>query len=321
MAKEIVAVDPGVVPLRTQAEFSPQPLNLTAKAELDALEKQINQGKNGTLEQATIVAQIATTAPQGVVVPEGTPVPDKFKFPDGTLADNRLKESLANLDSYLSAEKELSQIRQKKQQEQQAQIPQPQVYPQVYPQTYPNGYGYQPAPQGFQQVQAQPTFEERVNQDLQQNAGATIVNLMRAASVNAEERVISQVQDLRMKLELMEIAKDDPGIFTGDGLNKLRQTRIDNPWLDQSPTPWLNAYKLHGPINKTQPTVNQPVRNSAPILPGGQQPPTPQTAKVFTSEAELRDHLNQATSALPKDQQAKAQMEYIERVFANMVKR
>lgn len=325
-------VDPTKVPPATQAEFGPRPFGKETKNELDALEASINAQLSGQIPPVASPApapaaaigaqpesaippaiQSAVTAqvpPTGVPVPPGTHIPDKFRLPDGTLAAEKVQAALVNLERYLEKEREMSQRKQglPPNVEQAIPLPATPAYPYGYPGNPP---AYPQTAYGWPQPQ---TFEQRVNDDLQKDPGGTVVNLMRAAVANAEAQASMQTRDLRMKLELLEIAQSDPGVFTKEGLERLAQVREANPWLDNSPTPWTHAYRLAGPI---LPRIGQqatvpvqvgatpaPARMPAPILPGGQMPPAiPMSGPpTMTSESDLRRWLQDKAPNNPMKQ-------------------
>lgn len=305
----VPGVDVSTVPARVQAEFSANgPMERSVNDELARMEAEINAKLSpqqvptapvATIEppQAQVQAPTAQPAPlpAGIPTPPTVEVPEKFKNADGTLNEDRLNKSLVNLEHYLQLEKDMHQ----KGQQAQAPLQAPQMQ-----MPYPVQPQYAPAPE---------PFEARVNRDIQHDPGATVVNLMRAAVEQADQRAQAQVIDLRRRLELMEIGQKDPGVFTVEGAKALAGTIQENPWLLQSPTPWTLAYKIHGPITpqngrgNTAPQAAQQaqVRPSAPILPGGQPQPSVSAPRLpnVNSEADLRRYLNER---YPNNAQAQA---------------
>ena len=303
---EIPGADLNQVPGVVQAEFGRRPLDEKTNAELNALEQAINNQFAGKQPQAAPAPVVPVPEPLAQVQAPPPEVPKKFQTPEGNLDDGKLNQSLANLEAYLQAEKELTKLRQPQQ---------PQYAPQ--PPSYPP---YNPA---YPQYPPQIPIEQRVNQDLQSDPGATVINLMRAAVAESESRAKAQNADLARKLELMEIGRSDPGVFTQAGVEALRNTLRDNPWiLDSSPTPWTHAYKLHGPISKAPQgqapayTNVNPIRPSAPVLPGGQAPQGFASTPVITDLADLRRHL---VERFPNDPMKQAN--FLEKVMLESEKR
>jgi len=299
----LTAPDPGMISGTQRGEFGPQQMEKGTVDELSALEARINDQTptpQAPVNVQTLRVETPKEEPKGVAIPENVQVPEKFKTPEGNLDAEKLEKSLVNLEHYVNLEREASRLGQPQpppQQAQQFQQPQPQYQPQYQPQF------------------AQPTLEQRVSEDLQRDPGTTVVNLMRAAVLQAEQQSKAEVLGLRRKLELMEIAAKDPGIYTREGANKIEQTLKENPWLWASPTPFASAYRMNGPIspsNGTQATA--PQRRAAPILPGGQAPSIPSGSSI-TSEADLRRHLE---SRMPNDPMSQAN--HLERIIEEMAK-
>lgn len=283
------AVDLARVPGPVQAEFGKRDFDSKTKGELAAMETQINNllGGNATAPQtqvapASVFEPSAFQAPAPVTqtpAPVQPPVPAKFANPDGTLNEQKLEKSYVSLEQYLEKERELTRLKQ----------PQPPAY-------QPNPY-QQPAPQ-----YAPPRLEDQVNTDMRVDPGATVLNIARAAMMQAQATNEAANTELRRRLELMEMGQKDPAVFTAQGLEQITKTLTDNPWLWNSPTPYMNAYKMTGPITPriAQGVQQAPsVQRTAPILPGGQAPTgIPQAAQSFSTETDLRRALEQK---FPKD--------------------
>lgn len=354
---DIPGVNPQGIPAATRAEFGVRPLDKTTDAELKALEAEINSrlanpqppaapalpvqaapsgavptlppAPQAAVPPATTPAVPAQPAPVGpVAVPPGVQVPPKFQTPDGQLDAGKLEKSLQNLNDYLLKEQMISRYRQT------GMLP-PAAPPEMYPHGMAPMQGY-PPPMGYPPVYGapaapapapQPSFMERVHEDLSRDPAQTVINLMSAASEAARQKIEPQVRGLQMQLELIQISSADPWVFQKEGLDRLTQIRMENPWLDQSPTPWLHAYKLSGRGQGAAPTAQghgmpiAPARGNGipaapthvpPVLPGGQQPPTPvpSGAPIITSEADLRRYLNEKFTNNPR-----AQYEYLESVI------
>lgn len=330
----------GAIPGATQAEFGAggRPLPASAMVELDDLEAQIAREMGGQLPQVPVqqspakadipaipaqtpafqspspTSQDALQSPQTHVMPQGPQdaVPAPVAQPPQSQAP--IEASLTAIEQYLRAEGEIAAERAR--QAQALNQPIPQQFQQYPPQYAPMGYPQQPY--------GMPAPEQQLNADLSRDPGSTILNLFRAAVRQAENQSAAQNQELRRRLELWEIAQADPGVLTAKGVESLKKFRADRPWLDASPTPWLDAYRLHGPIAPRQTTpvqapgigagVSQPAhRPVAPIVPGAQ--PARGTPGVMPqmTEADLRRHLQSKHPGDPK-----AQFETLERLLAVM---
>lgn len=303
------APDPGTISGVQRGEFGPQQMASETVNELAALEAKINAAQEPPKEEAPLNVQTlrlekpAEQPPQGVKVPDNVEVPDKFKTPDGNLDPVKVEKSLVNLQAYLELEKTMTRPQQPSQ-------PQPQYQPQPqWQQPQPQYPQYAP-----QQWAPQIPLEQQVNADIQKDPGTTVVNLMRAAVMQAEQNSAATVTELRRRLELMEMAQTDPGVMTQDGINKLQKTIQENPWIWQSPAPWQTAYKIHGPIAQNGQQATAPRRASAPILPGGQAPAIPQGSTV-ASEADLRQLLSSRFKNDPMKQ-----ADFLEKIMLEMEK-
>lgn len=306
-AQTITAPDPGAISGTQRGEFGPQQMAPETTSELSALEAKINElsqaekqepKPEAPLNLQTLRLETPKEQPQGVKVPDNVQVPDKFKTPDGNLDPAKVEKSLVNLQTYLELEKSMNKPNGNAWQQ-----PTPQPQPYVPPQY-----------QGPQPWMAPPIpLEQQVNQDIQKDPGATIVNLMRAAVETAKQNSSATITELQRRLELMEMAQTDPAVMTQDGLNKLKNTLEQNPWLWNSPTPWQSAYRVHGPIANGQ-TATAPRRASAPILPGGQAPNVAQSSTV-ASEADLRQLLSNRFKNDPMKQ-----ADFLEQVMLEMEK-
>lgn len=290
----IEGANPAQISGGQRAEFGPQGFDSKTQSELDDLEKQIASASHTETkpETAPVPAAPPQTEAAGIPVPENVQVPEKFKTPDGRLDDEKLKKSLVNLEHYLKLERDMSQTQQAPQQ----------TAPQTQPQWAP------PVP-------AAPAFEARINEDLQRDPGNTVLNLMRAAVMQSQEISAKQNLDLRRRLELMEIAQNDPGIMTRQGAERLKNTLEENPWLWNSPTPWASAYRMSGPIApRNGNEAAAPQRRSAPILPGGPAPAVTQGVSI-TSEADLRRHLDERFAKLPNGERQMKEADFLEKIL------
>lgn len=300
----------GTIPAVTQAEFGARPLSQSDEAELKALEAQIEaqmQGKAAPPPPAPVApvvpmpAPTAEVPPPPVVPPMQPPpapvaeVPAKFLNQDGSVNVDNLEKSRLHLDAaiqkasqdYREKERELSRIR-----EQQRLLETGQMPPQV-PQGYPPGYPAQPP-------MAPVPFEQRVAQDYQANPAGTTLGLMQTAIDIAVQRAREEVADIKRDMELRQIAAEDPGALTPEGLAKLAQVRRDNPWIEASPQPWVAAYRQyrgqHGSLTpaRQESAITPPTRPTAPILAGGQQPPSPApSAPASFSPSDLKRYVEQ----------------------------
>lgn len=180
-------------------------------------------------------------------------VPEKFKAPDGSLDTAKLEKSLVNVEEALARYQDKEkQLRQK--QNEVNNLSRYQAAPNVAP--------VQPVAPNVQQVPLT-AFEIQVAQDLVNEAAANGYQMPHGQAI-AQARVLvkmteakaaheqSLTESLRIKLEdqdrrkeLEAIAQYDDSVLSPEGFDALSKIRELKPWINQSPTPWTEAYNYY----------------------------------------------------------------------------
>ncbi len=222
-------------------------------------------GKPGNLmnDLAALAAEQAIpavpVAPQAEVTPqpeitEQSPapatVPEKFKAPDGSLDTAKLEKSTVNVEEalakYLEKEK---QLRQKMNEVNRLSgMPAPVAPAPVVPaatQQPLTAFEIQVAQDlineaalnGYQMPQGQAIAQARVLVKMTEAKAAHEQNLTESLRVKLED------QDRRRELE--EIAKYDDRVLSPEGFDAMSKIRDSKPWINQSPTPWTEAYNYY----------------------------------------------------------------------------
>lgn len=224
--------------------------------------------------QPQAVEQPAQTVqqPAQTQVPEN--VPDKFKGPDGQVDVSKVEKAEKNIDAmiarYKAKEREASQLGNR------VNNPAPAVPQQVQ------------VPQTQHQSMLTP-LEIQMAQDLMAEAAAyggkldqgQAIAMARVqsralaaryqADLEATETLRRRVEDAERTRELQSLIDGDPELASEGMVDKLWQTRQDNPWLNNSPEPWKAAY-IHYRGSNPQGRGNQV---STPTPKGQTVPPVP----------------------------------------------
>lgn len=220
-------------------------------------------------EEVTEPAQPEAT-PQADETPE---VPAKFQTKDGKLDEGKLEKATLSaeqqLAKYLELEKQLSRKAQ--------EIGKAKKGETVYT-----------APQAQADPSADP-FEVQIESDVQKyGAGKTLAKLFHAAKDAAKAEMMAEVQEIKQytelakrERELREIAKNDPWVFSQQGMETLNKYRETHPWLNDSPTPWTAAYKAYLGDQAFQQRTERQVTTPTPK--NVKVPPAPITAAARSS--------------------------------------
>lgn len=234
------------------------------------------------------------------------PIPDKFKTSEGQPDVVKIEKS------YMHAEEALKRYQDKESELRRKQAEVQKLQTQQY---VPQQNGYVP-PQTQNNGQFSPAYiNERLN--ALKDPGAVIYEAANLAYIqataDAETKFGAQVQNLQARLEgqdrnreLERIAKDDPWVMSQEGIDVLSQLRAEFPHLNQSPTPWAEAYDKHLAIRSRQGFV----ASGTTHLPQAQTvkaPPSPVNANASTPSfnlgriAENKSDLNSFLNSLPND--------------------
>lgn len=239
-----VSMEPQAAPAPVVPEFSGKPGNFAA--DMAALAAEQAPQVVPVAPQAEVQTQPETTANAAPAT-----VPDKFKAPDGSLDTAKLEKSTVNAEEALAkyAEKE-RQLRQKMNEVNRlSQAPMPQAAP-VIPVT----------PQGAQPLSA---FEIQVANELINEAAAYGYQMPQGQAIaqakvqvrmaeakagyeqNLTESLRVKLEDQDRRRELEEIAKYDDSVLSPEGFEALSKIRESKPWVNQSQTPWTEAYNYY----------------------------------------------------------------------------
>lgn len=297
------AAGPTVVPPTPVMEFTGEPGNFTN--DMAALAAAENASPAVEVPSVPVVEQPeitdAATAP--------VTVPDKFKDEAGNLDKSKVEKSLMSaeetLAKYLAKEAEMRQKMNDVSRLQQQAI-NPNIAP-VAPTAnqvpltafeiqVANDLINEAAAYGYQMPQGQAIAQARVQvkmAEARHNAEASLTETLR---VKLED------QDRRSELEL--IAKHDSSVLTPEGYEALSKIRESKPWINQSPTPWVEAHKYYLAEQVLK------ARQTGTVLPTpkgltAQVPPTPvgpapravvkPKGPDLTSQAEVLSHVKTLT--------------------------
>lgn len=206
------------------------------------------------------------TKPEEATEVKAVEVPEKFKAPDGSVDTEKLGKSITNVDealaSYLAKEKELK----RKMNEVKAQE---------------NAYINPPAAiANTPVIPVNQNFAKQLEEDIaKEGAGVVLAKLFTAAQESVEERVQSRIQAIQSaqaenttKQQIEAIGKNDPWVYTPEGLDTLTKILNDQPYLWGAADPYKAAYLQYNGIknvaSKSSPQVLTPTptaRTSAPV--------------------------------------------------------
>ena len=221
-------------------------------ADLALLQKE----QDGTVE--TAVPEVQAEVPQIEAQPAQpdtkatatATVPEKFKAEDGSLDTAKLEKSTvdaeAALAKYAAKEKELRQKMNEVNNLSRQTIP-PNVAPvapavNAVPLTafeiqVANDLITEAAAYGYQMPQGQAIAQARVQvkmAEARHNAEASLTESLRV-----------KLEDQDRRTELNAIAQYDQSVLSPEGFEALSRIREAKPWINQSPTPWTEAYNYY----------------------------------------------------------------------------
>jgi len=205
--------------------------------------------------EAVAVQEVPAEVPQIEAQPEQpevkatapATVPAKFKAEDGSLDTAKLEKSTVDAESalakYAAKEKELRQ-KMNEVNRLSTQNIQPNVAPVVptanaVPLTafeiqVANDLINEAAAYGYQMPQGQAIAQARVQvkmAEARHNAEASLTETLRV-----------KLEDQDRRSELSAIAQYDQSVLSPEGFEALSRIRESKPWINQSPTPWTEAY-------------------------------------------------------------------------------
>lgn len=229
-------------------EFSGKPGDIMA--DLALLQKE-QDGQTVPEVQAEVEPQIEAQPAQPDTKGTATAtVPDKFKAADGSLDTAKLEKSTvdaeAALAKYAAKEKELRQ-KMNEVNNLSRQTIQPNVAP-VAPMAnqvpltafeiqVANDLITEAAAYGYQMPQGQAIAQARVQ--------VKMAEARHSAEASLTENLRIKLEDQDRRTELNAIAQYDQSVLSPEGFEALSRIRESKPWINQSPTPWTEAYSYY----------------------------------------------------------------------------
>lgn len=208
----------------------------------------------------------APVTPKAEATKAEVSVPDKFKAPDGGIDAEKLNKSIVNVDEalakYLEKERELKRKMNEVRAQENAYI---------NPPPPPNA----PAPV----IPVNTNFAAQLEADIaKEGAGVVLAKLFTAAQESVEERVQSRIQALQTvnaenttKQQIEAIGKNDPWVYTPEGMETLTRVLNEQPYLWNAPDPYKAAYLQYNGFrsvaSKSAPQVLTPTPTARPTAP------------------------------------------------------
>lgn len=230
----------------SKTEFTGKPGNIMA--DLAALQNELG----GTPEvQTEVIPQIEVQPAQPQI--EATApvtVPEKFKAEDGSLDTAKLEKSTVDAESalakYAAKEKELRQkMNEVNNLSRQTILPSVapvaptanQVPLTAFEIQVANDLINEAAAYGYQMPQGQAIAQARVQ--------VKMAEARHQAEASLTESLRIKLEDQDRRSELNAIAQYDQSVLSPEGFDALSRIREAKPWINQSPTPWTEAYNYY----------------------------------------------------------------------------
>lgn len=259
-------------------EFTGKPGNIMN--DLAALAREQAVVEAPAAPQAQVTPQPEITAPVTTETAPPVTVPDKFKAPDGSLDTAKLDKSTVHVEDalakYAEKERELRQKMNEVNRLSRQTAPTPQAQPaQAIPVPanltpfeiqVANDLINEAAAVGYQMPQGQAIAQARVLVKMSEAKANHEAGLTETLRIKLED------QDRRRELEA--IAKYDESVLSPEGFEALSKIRESKPWINQSPTPWTEAYQYHL-AQRTQDARAQGTVQPNPTGLTAKAPPTP----------------------------------------------
>lgn len=225
-------------------------------------------------------------------------VPEKFKTADGSVDTEKLSKSITNVDealaSYLAKEKELKRKMNEVKAKENAYINPP--------------IDIAPTPN----IPINQSFAQQLEQDIAKDgAGVVLAKLFTAAQESVEERVKTEIEQLKSvnaqnttKQQIEAIGKTDPWVYTPEGMATLTRVLEEQPYLWQAPDPYKAAYMQYNGLknvaSKSVPQVLTPTptaRPSAPVPTGQAAVQTSAQVLKLDTKQDVDNYLKKLTPA------------------------
>ena len=226
-------------------------------------------------------------------------VPEKFQKEDGTVDVARVEKSTLSAEAallkYRETEKALHQAQNQAKQQQD---------------TYTKPEGMIPQPENLDTIAKQIEDEIKLN-----GTGVALAKLMNAISETTYQRSQADLSGLQGELagqreqkELQRIAEQDSWALTEQGFDTLSVLRQENPWINQSPSPWKTALEVAKgrglAPSQTQSGSGVPIpKPKGQIVTPSSGARTVQPIVKSTLEGLSGDALNKALDKLPEKEQ------------------
>ena len=298
-------VDTQVAPAK-EPPFVPSQAGLTPPMDDNAVkaifDKAAKDGMDDLNAPITLPAPPVEQPP--AQAPVQTPIPEKFKKPDGTVDEDKLKTSIQQVDQaiekktksiddmiaeYKAKEKELTELGRKKSEVQRGVQMMP-IGPVMTPPA--------PVPQDLAALQMQ------IQQDYQRDPIGTQILMARAEAQRLLDERMAPVQDalaawqqekrdLQMRENLAQLAQSDPRVLDSRLYAIMNQVLDEDPGMMRLKNPhraaW-NEVKERLRLGEPQPAPAHP-SNPAPTLAGGSPPlvsslPSPATPQTLFQNAQ-----------------------------------
>jgi len=234
---------------------------------------------------------------QAPVTTEATKVevPEKFKTPDGQIDVAKVEKSYVNaeetLAKYLAKEKELKRAMNEVRQKENAYLNPPATAPTPIP--------------------VNTNFAQQLEADVQREGlGPVLTKLFTASQEAAYEKARAEIEGIKSvtaeqttKAQIEAIGKNDPWVYSEQGLNTLTSILNNQPYLWQANDPYKAAYLFHKGMNvasQTAPQVLTPtpqVRPSAPVPTGLAAVPSNNPTVRLDSREAIDSHLKKLNPA------------------------
>ena len=223
-------------------------------ADLALLQKE----QDGTVETAApeVQAEVAPPVEDQPAQPDikatatATEIPEKFRAKDGSLDEAKLGKSTVSAEEMLAKYDGIEKaMRQKKNQIDQlsrGQVPANvapvaptanQVPLTAFEIQVANDLITEAAAYGYQMPQGQAIAQARVQ--------VKMAEARHQAEASLTESLRVKLEDQDRRTELNAIAQYDQSVLSPEGFEALSRIRESKPWINQSPTPWTEAYNYY----------------------------------------------------------------------------
>lgn len=307
--EETNVIVPEVTPAPVASGLSFDPANFQADMAKLAASKGVNLDGTAVVVEEKPVITPPTQPEQPVEQAPVTPaveatkvdvvVPDKFKNPDGSVNVDNLAKSTQNVEeaiaNYLIKEKELKRKMNEVRAQENAYI---------NPIPAPNA----PAPT----IPVNTNFAAQLEADVARDGfGVVAAKLFTAAQQSAVEQLQGEINALKgvnaentTKSQIQAIGKNDPWVYTAEGVDTLNRVLTEQPYLMTAEDPYKAAYLFYNGQKSVASKSNSQVltptpqaRPSAPIPTGQAVNKTSAPVIKLDTKQDIDNHLKTLTPA------------------------